>query len=44
MTLRLVLIGLIGFVVVVGFALDENSYGTRRRRRKAGDAEAESAA
>jgi hypothetical protein len=43
MTLRLVLIGII--VVVVSFALDENSYSsTTRRIRREADAENEPAA
>ena len=44
MTLRLVLIGIIVFVVVISFALDENSYSDRtRRNRSQSDAENEAA-
>ncbi|ULE32299.1 hypothetical protein [Mycobacterium sp. IDR2000157661] len=39
-TLRMVMIGLVVFVIVVSFALDENSYGGRRRAGPDGGPEA----
>ncbi|MEO3759271.1 hypothetical protein ABGB19_13415 [Mycobacterium sp. B14F4] len=37
--LRLVMIGVIVFVVVISFALDENTYGSHRRRDAGADNE-----